>query len=166
MLHLFILLISVCCGSGTVAVTHNAAIASAPAVAQEQTSTSQQGASAKERKKKIKPKNERTPAAVAVTSMRNITRASVSQRSTDGYYAELVIMDSGLMLRDPQDLQMIGSSGSQLSDGSRILFENFVLPFEGTVRFKSPNKMNTVIYERVISFKVNEAGRWVVRVEI
>ncbi|WP_139307977.1 hypothetical protein [Pontibacter flavimaris] len=166
MVHLFLLLISMCWGSGTVAATCNTAPVSEPAVAQGQTSGSRQHDAAKERRKKIKPKNERTPAAAAVTSSRNITRASVSKRSDEGYYAELVIMDSGLPLRNPQDLQMTGSSGSQVSDGSHILFENFGLPFEGTVRFKSPNKMNTVIYERVISFKINEAGRWVVRVDI
>ncbi|WP_276498124.1 hypothetical protein [Pontibacter litorisediminis] len=144
----------------------DSAAATVWAVRQGQTASPQQTATAKERKKKIKPKNERRPAAAAVTSTRNVARASISQRSADGYYAELVIMDSGLALRNPQDLLMVGSSGSQTSDGSRIIFENFVLPFEGTVRFKSPNKMNTVIYERVVNFKINEAGRWVVRIDI
>ncbi|PTX19408.1 hypothetical protein C8N40_104139 [Pontibacter mucosus] len=161
-----ILLISLCSFAGVASGPSEATMEQVPAVAQEQASNSRQTQTAKEKRKKIKSKDEREPAAAAVTSTRNVVRASVTQRSPDGYLAELVIMDGGLAVRNPQDLQMIGSSGSQISDGSRIIFENFVLPFEGTVRFKSPNKMNTVIYERVINFRINEAGSWVVRVEL
>ena len=158
-----LLLISLC---------HGAGMAPAPSLASQNTGAPKQAVAqeqaqkegAKQRNKKVKA--ERTPAAAAVTSTRNVSRASISKRSPKGYYAELVIMDSGLALRNPQDLQMEGSSGSQTSDGSRIIFENFVVPFEGTVRFKSPNKMNTVIYERVINFKINEAGSWIVNVDL
>lgn len=161
-----ILLISLCSAAGMASGPSEAIVEHVSVVAQEQASNSRQTQTAKERKKKIRSKSERVPAAAAITSTRNVARASITRRSPEGYLAELVIMDSGLPIRNPQDLQMIGSSGSQISDGSRIIFENFVLPFEGTVRFKSPNKMNTVIYERVINFKINEVGSWVVRVEL
>lgn len=151
----YLLLISLCCG----ACMANKPVVTAPAQEQAPRQTTQE----KESKKKQK---ERRASPATITSTRNISRASVSQRSPKGYYAEFIIMDSGINIRNPQDLQMIGSSGSQTNDGSRIIFENFVVPFEGTIRFKSPNKMNTVVYERVVSFKINEAGSWVVRIEI
>lgn len=117
-------------------------------------------------KKRTKVKKERVPAAAAVTMKRNISRATVTQRSTEGSHVEVVIMDGGLNLRSPEDLQMIGSSGAPVSNNSHIGFDNVVLPFSGSIRFKSPNKMKTVIYDREVNFKINEPGRWVLRIDI
>jgi hypothetical protein len=139
--------------------TPASATVAAPDIAT-QVQDSLQTASSKSSKKKTKEKKEHLPAAATITSKRNVTRASMMQRSTDGFYTELVIMDSGVNLRNPESLQMIGSSGSHIG------FENYVVPFEGRIRFRSPNKMNTAIYEREITFKVNEPGRWVVKIDI
>jgi hypothetical protein len=149
--------------------TPASATVAAPDIAT-QAQDSLHAASSKSSKRKTKEKKECLPAAAKIISIRNVTRASMMHRSTDSYYTELVFMDSGVNLRNPENLQMIGSSGSQLSSGSHIGFDNYVVPFEGRIRLRSPkssdrlNRMNTAIFEREIIFKVNEPGRWVVKI--
>ncbi|GAB3829110.1 hypothetical protein GCM10028895_43570 [Pontibacter rugosus] len=79
---------------------------------------------------------------------------------------EVIIMDSGLPIRNPDQLQLVGSSGGATDNGALILFDNFVVPFEGNIRFRSPNKMRTAVYDRVVTFQVNEPGRWVLRIDL
>ncbi|GAA4440512.1 hypothetical protein GCM10023188_37850 [Pontibacter saemangeumensis] len=39
-------------------------------------------------------------------------------------------------------------------------------PFEGNIRFKAPNKLGTVVYDREVRFKVNEPGQWTLRIDL
>lgn len=115
------------------------------------------------RKKKDKKKE---PAAARVTMKREVNRATLSQRSEEGNNVEVVIMSSGVALRDVVDMRMVGSSGTPLSSSSYIGFDNVSFPFEGNIRFKASNKMGTVVYDREVRFEVNEPGRWTLRVDL
>jgi len=104
-----------------------------PGVAQQDSTTAVSKASKKNKKK------EKKPAAANITMKRELNRATISQRSAEGSNVEIVITSSGMPMRDVQDLQMIGSSGSPVSSGSYIGFDNVTFPFEGNVRFKASN---------------------------
>ena len=135
-----------------------------PALSQsEPTDTTKTGGRAS-RKKKDKSKKE--PAAARVTMKREVNRATLSQRSEEGNNVEVVIMSSGVALRDVEDMRMVGSSGTPLSSSSYIGFDNVSFPFEGNIRFKASNKMGTVVYDREVRFEVNEPGRWTLRVDL
>lgn len=113
-----------------------------------------------------KKKKERKPSAASVTMKRDVNRATISQRSAEGSNVEVVIMSSGVTLRNVEDMQMIGSSGSPMSSSTYMGFDNVTFPFEGNIRFKAPNKLGTVVYDREVRFKVNEPGHWTLRVDL
>lgn len=113
-----------------------------------------------------KKKKERKPSAASVTMKRDVNRATISQRSAEGSNVEVVIMSSGVTLRNVEDMQMIGSSGSPMSSSTYMGFDNVTFPFERNIRFKAPNKLGTVVYDREVRFKVNEPGHWTLRVDL
>lgn len=113
-----------------------------------------------------KNKKDRKPAAARVMMKRDVNRATSRQRDAEGNHVEVVIMNSGVTMRNIEDMQMIGSSGSPMSSSSYIGFDNVVFPFVGNIRFKAPNKLGMVVYCREVRFKVNEPGRWTLRVDL
>jgi len=115
---------------------------------------------------KKKNKKDKRPSAASVTMKRDVNRATISQRSTDGSQVEILIMNSGAPVRNIEDLQMVGSSGSPVSSSSYNGFDNVTFPFEGNIRFKASNKMGTAVYDREVRFKVNEPGHWTLRVDL
>lgn len=130
------------------------------------TATAALSPTAKSSKKQRRQKKERVPAAAGITMKRNVTRATITQRTTDGYNIEVILKDAGLPVQGLEDLQLAGSSGGLVTTGSYLGFDNVVYPFEGTIRFKSPNKLRSVVYERLVTFKVEQPGNWVVRVDL
>ena len=127
-----------------------------------QNDTTKATASASKKKKK----KERKPSAANITMKRDVNRATISQRSEEGNQVEIVIMNSGITLRNVEDMQMIGSSGSPMSSSTYMGFDNVNFPFEGNNRFKAPNKLGTVVYDREVRFKVNEPGQWTLRIDL
>ncbi|MHC2993026.1 hypothetical protein OB13_16105 [Pontibacter sp. HJ8] len=119
-------------------------------------------------KKKKKKKADKTPASktTKITYTLGISRASIARRTDEGHHVEIEVMSSGSKMRALDDLQMIGSSGSQVSGGNFLGFDNIELPFEGSIRFKAVNKMNSAVYDREVRFVVKDPGRWVVRLEL
>lgn len=101
-----------------------------------------------------------------VSFQRDVQRASISRQSTDGNIVDVVVMQAGRVIRNVEDLQLIGSSGNHLATQNFIGFENLVYPFEGTVRFKASNQMGTSTYDREVRFVVVEPGRWVLRIDL
>ena len=116
--------------------------------------------------KKKKDKKKKEPAAARVTMKRDVSRATLSQRSEEGNNVEVVIVSAGVTLRGVEEMQMVGSSGTPLSSNSYIGFDNVSFPFAGNIRFKASNKMGTVVYDREVRFEVNEPGRWTLRVDL
>ncbi len=101
-----------------------------------------------------------------VSFQRDVQRASISRQSTEGNMVDVVVMQAGRVIRNLEDMQLIGSSGNHLATQNFIGFENLVYPFEGTVRFKASNQMGTATYDREVRFVVIEPGRWVLRIDL
>lgn len=118
--------------------------------------------------KKKKKKADKVPASKAtkVTYTRGVGRASLTRRTEDGHHVEIVVVESGMKMRTLDDLQLVGSSGSQLAGNNLLGFDNIELPFEGFIRFKAINKMNSAIYDREVRFVVKDPGRWVLKIDL
>ncbi|PVY41786.1 hypothetical protein [Pontibacter virosus] len=101
-----------------------------------------------------------------VSYKRDVQRASLTKQSTEGNMVDVIVMQSGRVIRDLNDLQLVGSSGNHLSSQNFIGFENMVLPFEGTVRFRASNLMGTSSIDREVRFTILEPGRWVLRIDL
>ena len=101
-----------------------------------------------------------------VTFKRDVQRASLSKQSTEGNMVDVILMQSGRVVRDVEDLQLVGNSGNPINSGNFIGFENMVIPFEGTVRFKSSNLMGTTMQDREVRFTLMEKGRWVLKIDL
>ncbi|HEY4650317.1 MAG TPA: hypothetical protein VIG72_02835 [Pontibacter sp.] len=97
---------------------------------------------------------------------RNVKSASLVKKKGGENLIEVVVMDSGVPLRNLLDLQMTGSSGSTESLSNYQAFRNVSLPFEGYIKFKSANKMGTVVYDREVRFTITEAGKWQLRIDV
>ncbi|MFD2248134.1 hypothetical protein [Pontibacter ruber] len=130
------------------------------------TAQTQQESQKKKTKKKDKAKKPKTPKAASVLMKRDVLNATLSKKGEDYNRVEVVIMGSGAPIRNPDDLQLLGNSGSPVTAGSYMGFDQINLPFEGTVRFKAPNKLNTVVYDREVRFAVNEPGYWVLKIDL
>lgn len=118
------------------------------------------------RASKRKNKKERKPSAAGVTLKREVNRATLSQRSAEGNNVEVVIMSAGVTLRNIEEMQLVGSSGNPVHSNSYIGFDEVSFPFEGNIRFKAANKFGTGVYDREVRFKVNEPGRWTLRLDL
>jgi hypothetical protein len=101
-----------------------------------------------------------------VTFKRDVQRASLSKQSAEGNMVDVILMQSGRVVRDVEDLQLVGNSGNPINSGNFIGFENMVIPFEGTVRFKSSNLMGTTMQDREVRFTLMEKGRWVLKIDL
>ncbi|MHA6248959.1 hypothetical protein ACXYMU_13530 [Pontibacter sp. CAU 1760] len=113
-----------------------------------------------------KAKKERKPAAAKVSMKREITRATLSQQSDEGTSVEVLVMSQGMKVRNIEDLQMIGSSGTPVITTNYTGYDYVSFPFEGNVRFKAPNKLGTMVYDREVRFTVTEPGRWVIKLDL
>jgi hypothetical protein len=122
----------------------------------------------KKTKKKEKSKKNKTPKAATVLMKRDVQNATLTKRNEENNYnrVEVVIMGSGAPLRSPDDLSLIGSSGSPVTAGSYMGFDQINVPFEGTIRFKAPNKLNTVVYDREVRIAINEPGYWMLKIDL
>jgi hypothetical protein len=101
-----------------------------------------------------------------VSFKRDVQRASLSLQSTEGNMVDVIVMQAGRVLRNVEDLQLVGNSGNPINSGNFIGFENMIIPFEGTVRFKSPNLMGTTMQDREVRFTIMEKGRWVLKLDL
>ncbi|MEJ8804230.1 hypothetical protein [Pontibacter sp. H249] len=101
-----------------------------------------------------------------VNFKRDVQRAALSKQSTEGNQVDIIVMQSGQIVRNLEDLQLVGNSGNQLSNNRFIGFENISVPFEGSIRFKATNKLGTVSYDREVRFTVMEEGKWVLRIDL
>lgn len=118
-------------------------------------------------KKKKKSKKAKIANKSRVTLARDVARVTLTKKSDDGNNTvEVVVMSSGTPIRNVEDMQMTGNSGTTTSAGSYMGFDNVSVPFEGNIRFKAPNKMNTAVYDREVRFEVDEPGKWTLRIDI
>ncbi|EJF09468.1 hypothetical protein [Pontibacter sp. BAB1700] len=101
-----------------------------------------------------------------ISYKRDVQRASLSKQSAEGNMIDVIVMQSGRVLRNLEDVQLAGSSGNQLASQNFVGFENMVIPFEGTVRFRASNQMGTATYDREVRFTIMEQGRWVLRIDL
>lgn len=115
-----------------------------------------------------KGKTKKAPAVKTsrISLKREVQRASLSRQSEEGNYVDIIVMQSGQVIRNIEDLQMVGSSGNLLTANNFIGFENISTPFEGTVRFKATNRMGTATYDREVRFTIMEKGRWVLKIDL
>ncbi|WP_347158292.1 hypothetical protein [Pontibacter chitinilyticus] len=88
------------------------------------------------------------------------------KRGDQGSSVQVQITRLGSQIGSVEDLQLTGSSGATMTNGSFTGFDNINLPFEGSVRFRAANKMNSAVYDREVKFVVEEPGKWVLRIEI
>ncbi|NEM98687.1 hypothetical protein [Pontibacter burrus] len=158
----FLLLVGA--GSGQDARNLEASIAFTPARVQHMQDTTVQAPAGKQKKRKTTRKSEVKSSKIAMKL--NVKSASLIKKKDEGNIIEVVVMDSGLPLRNISELQLMGSSGSTVSLSNFQSFENVTLPFEGTVRFKSANKMGTVVYDREVRFIITEVGTWLLRIDV
>lgn len=89
-----------------------------------------------------------------VIMKREVKQASLKKQSTEGNLVDVIVMQSGRVLRNLEDMQLAGSNGNHISSNNFVGFENIVTPFEGTVRFRATNQMGTTTYDREVRFTV------------
>jgi hypothetical protein len=119
----------------------------------------------KSEKKKKKPAKKVETKSSKVLLKRNVQRVMLTKKGQEGNHIEVVVMDGGMPVRNLEDLQMLGSSGSNTALSNFQGFDNYSLPFEGYIKYRSVNKMGSVVYDREVRFVVNEPGKWVLRID-
>ncbi|WP_162425662.1 hypothetical protein [Pontibacter pudoricolor] len=122
-------------------------------------------ASKTEKKKKKKSAKKVETKSSKVLLKRNVQRVMLTKKGEEGNHVEVVVMDGGMPVRNLEDLQMIGSSGSSTALSNFQGFDNYSLPFEGYIKYRSVNKMGSVVYDREVRFVMNEPGKWVLRID-
>ena len=165
-IYIFSFLLLVSAGAGP-ATTNNGTYTDAAtvnALVVQPQDTVQQTSKTEKKKKKKTTKRVETKASKVIMK-RNIERVMLSKKGDQGNHVEILVMESGMPLRNLDNLQMIGSSGSTVSTSNYQGFENISLPFEGYVKYSSRNKMGTVVYDREVRFVMNEPGKWVLRID-
>ncbi|WP_242927635.1 hypothetical protein [Pontibacter vulgaris] len=134
-----------------------------PLYLQAQDTVQQTSKSDKKKKKTTKKVQNKS---TRVVMKRDVQGASLARRSEEGSHVEIEVINSGQPIRNLDDLQLLGSSGTPVSSNNFLGFDNIILPFEGNIRFKAANKLGTVVYDREVRFVVNDPGRWVLRITL
>ena len=81
-------------------------------------------------------------------------------RYGDGHKVEIKFTRMGGGNNDIRDLMLFGSSGTDRKFGSYIAFENVEFPFSANIRYKTKNKLNSVLLECELRFKIQQSGYW------
>jgi hypothetical protein len=110
--------------------------------------------------------NRDKPRASSITKKLNVEGVSLTKRSSEGSRLEVVVMRSGVPVRNLEDFNIMGNSGNPVTSGNYFGMDNINFPFQGNVRFAATNKLNTVKYTREVSFEISEPGYWVLRITI
>lgn len=160
----FLLLVGAGAGPATIDTNINVDTAMGSAIYVQPQDTLLQASKTEKKKKKKTTKKVETKSSKVIMK-RNIERVMLSKKSDSGNHVEIVVMESGMPLRNLDNLQMIGSSGSTVSTSNYQGFENISLPFEGYVKYSSRNKMGTVVYDREVRFIMNDPGKFVLRID-
>ena len=158
----FLLLVSAGAGPATIdnSVDLNATVGSELSVQPQDTVLASKADKKRKSAKKVEVKSSK------VLMKRNVQRVMLTKRSDEGNHVEIVVMEGGTPLRNLEDLQMTGSSGSSTALNNFQGFDNFSLPFEGYIKFRSVNKMGSVVYDREVRFVLNDPGKWVLRMDL
>ncbi len=90
----------------------------------------------------------------------NLSRISFNKEIGGRNDIELIIMRNGKILRIFNYIDFTGNSGVTKQTANYIGFENVIFPFEGSLRFKVANQMNTVVYEYILRFTISETASW------
>jgi len=96
----------------------------------------------------------------------NISRVIFEQESSKRNDVEIFIMRSGRVIRSFNYIDFTGTSGSFNQSANYIGFENVMFPFEGSLRFKSSNQLNTAVYDYILRFKITKKGSWNIKINI
>lgn len=72
----------------------------------------------------------------------------------------LVIYQNGDYNRTVSDLMISGDSGIQLSRDQIACFERFEIPFKGTIRYQTMNKLGTATVYVFFEFEIFQEGNW------
>ena len=104
------------------------------------------------------------PAPYKVITQRNINRLRVYKQGDAGY-VWFFPNSLGGVASDFQDVQITGSTGSEINLNPRIGYENVVFPFKGSIKYKTWNKLRTAQFEILLEIEISEPGNWVVEIQ-
>jgi hypothetical protein len=104
------------------------------------------------------------PPAYKVITKRNITRLrifSVGGENAVWFQPRSV----GGADTDLEDFRVIGSSGKETIINSKIGYENVSFPFNGTVKYRTWNKLRTAKFEVFLEIEIMEPGNWIIEMQ-
>jgi hypothetical protein len=104
------------------------------------------------------------PPAYRVITQRNIGRLRVYKQG-EGNYVWFYPISEGGVSTDFMDMQMTGSSGSEVIFKPKLGYQDVRFPFKGSIRYKAWNKMRTAEYEILLELEITEPGVWIVEVQ-
>lgn len=104
------------------------------------------------------------PPAYKIITQRNITRLRVYKQG-EGSYVWFYPNSLGGVASDFQDVQINGSTGSEINLNPKLGYENVVFPFKGSIRFKTWNKLRTAQFEVLLEIEISQPGNWVVEIQ-
>lgn len=96
----------------------------------------------------------------------NVSRISVTKEKSDRNDIEFVILRNGMVMRNFNYLDFVGNTGSTKRTATYFGFEYVSFPFEGQIRFKASNQLNTAVFDYIVKLKINEKGSWKISIYI
>ena len=100
-----------------------------------------------------------------ITRQTGITGVSIQEKTTaTPGLIEFIFIRDGSESRTIGGLMTESSSGIQKSTNYFTGFDNVEFPFKGSVRFRAPNRFNTVMVEYELKFEIKKESSWVVRI--
>lgn len=86
----------------------------------------------------------------------NITRSQFVRTNTEGNH----ILIRFVSTVEVSNFSMMGSSGTSNDFQDYLEFRDVEYPFEGYIRYNSPNKANTGVFMKELKFKLLAKGNW------
>lgn len=96
----------------------------------------------------------------------NLSRVLFKKENSERNDIELVVIREGRVLRSLDYIDFVGNSGVLKQTMSYTGYEYVNFPFEGQIRFKASDKLNTVVYEYILRFAISAKGSWKISIYI
>jgi hypothetical protein len=109
--------------------------------------------------------NEVIPPSYRIITQRNIGRFRVYDQGGVINSVWFYPNSDGGVISGLQDFFLSGSSGKEISNNSKIGYEDVTFPFKGSVKYKAWNKLRTTEYELYLEIEITKPGNWVVEIQ-
>jgi hypothetical protein len=104
------------------------------------------------------------PPSYRVISQRNVGRLRIYKQGEGNYVWFYPVSDGGV-ITDFREMQLTGTSGSEVIFNPKLGFQDVRFPFRGSIRYQAWNKLRTNLFDILLEVEISEPGVWIIEVQ-